>query len=551
MRFCRAPFLTAALAVACGLAAPAAKSLRAQEPVAIISIAPLDRFNQDIGYVLESANFGSLAPVYSMYGDFYTKGIDKSKPIGIQVTLNGQVPTPIICIPVTSTEDLLGAIAGLGIESDDLGDGMIEILPPTGQTIFGKTVGGWLYLAQSEDELSGALPEDPAAMLGDLPNRYTFAVRLSVQALPEDMKNMVGEQMRIGLANGMAEQPDQTDEERELAAKMGEAQIAQIEQLLAELDQVFLGWTVDASKQLTYFDMGAQFLEGTKLAAQADLAAKTTTDYKAILLPNSAVSFRFASEIPASDRPLAIQNFRNSMSQGASMASKQQLPDEAKELVKGLLDGLGAVAEKTINEGKFDGAGSLSLADSTPRLLIGGRVADGAALAAEFKKLAAGLPPEASNDITFDFDYDTYKGMNLHRITTKVKIADPAAKQIFGDQIELIVGTSEKGFMISMDPSGDAAIKTAVDAMATSMNEAAPPFQAVIRVEQILAFAQTVAPNSIVDNAVASIRQYAGKDSVKINGSAIPRGAVYRLLIEEGVLRAAGAAGQGGGGGGF
>ncbi|MGB7206754.1 MAG: hypothetical protein WBD37_14885, partial [Anderseniella sp.] len=472
MRFCRAPFLTAALAVTCGLAAPAAKSLRAQEPVAIISIAPLDRFNQDISYVLEAANFGSLAPVYSMYGDFYTKGIDKSKPIGIQVTLNGQVPSPIICIPVTSTEDLLGAIAGLGIESDDLGDGMVEILPPNGPTIFGKTMNGWLYLAQSEDELSGALPEDPVAMLGKLPDTYTLAVRLSVQALPEDMKTMVGEQMRIGFANGMAEQPGQTDEEKAKAAEMGEAQIAQIEQLLTELDQVFLGWSIDASKQLTFFDVGAQFLEGSKLAAQADLAANTTTDYKSLVLPNSAVSFRFASEIPESDRPLAIQNFRNSMEQGAAAADKQDLPPELKELLTGLLDGLGAIAEKTINEGKFDGAGSLSLADSTPRLLIGGRVADGAALAAEFKKLAAGLPPEAANDITFDFDYETYNGMNLHRITTKVKIADPAAKQMFGDQIELIIGTSDKGFMVSMDPSGDAAVKSAVDAMANSKNEA-------------------------------------------------------------------------------
>jgi hypothetical protein len=45
---------------------------------------------------------------------------------------------------------------------------------------------------------------------------------------------------------------------------------------------------------------------------------------------------------------------------------------------------------------------------------------------------------------------------------------------------------------------------------------------------------------------------YAGKDKVSVKGRVIPRGAVYRVNVEEGVMRSIGAAAKAGsGGGGF
>ena len=75
--------------------------------------------------------------------------------------------------------------------------------------------------------------------------------------------------------------------------------------------------------------------------------------------------------------------------------------------------------------------------------------------------------------------------------------------------------------------------------------------EGVIEVGQLVKYAQTVSPNSMIDIVLQTIQQYAGKDRVLINGNLIPRGLVYRFSVDEGVLRAIGTAaksGQNGGG---
>ena len=82
--------------------------------------------------------------------------------------------------------------------------------------------------------------------------------------------------------------------------------------------------------------------------------------------------------------------------------------------------------------------------------------------------------------------------------------------------------------------------------MKKSPSSAATPFEGTIEVADILNYAQSISPNSMLDLVIDAIKQSEGKDRVLVNGSVIPRGMVYRLTIEEGVLRAAGAAGKAG-----
>lgn len=543
MRSYRSIFLSASLAVCCGLLAPVAK---AQQPVAIVSIAPLDRLKKDISHLLEATSMGQVAPMVDFFGNFYTKGIDGTRPIGVQVTLEGEMPKAVIFIPVSNLQEFFTALEGIGIEPDEIESNLYEIITP-GPAVFAKLEGDWLYVAQAEDDLA-TVPANPDQMLGTLPQRYDLAIRMNVQALPAELTDMMTNELRTGFENSLADQ-DQTAEEQELAKKSGEAQLAQIEKLLAELNQVFLGWSVNSSERVTLLDLGFQCVEGSSLAEQANLAANVTSDYQAFQLADSAASFQFAQEIPESERELAIENFRNSMQQAKGMIEKQaEIPTA---LANALLDTLSKVLEGTIQDGKLDGAGSLSVADDTLRILFGGRIADGAAFAADVKALAADLPPEIAGDVAFDFDYDTYKGVTLHRATVQAKIADPAAQEVFGNELKLVIGTADKGFLVALDPSGDAAVRQAIDAMQAAGTQKSTPFASVVRLEQILAFVQTLGPNPMIDIAVDSIREHSGNDTVQVNGRPIKDGAIYSFSIDDGILKAVGTAAQGGGGGGF
>ncbi|MCA9127198.1 MAG: hypothetical protein KDB22_08930, partial [Planctomycetales bacterium] len=197
-------------------------------PVATVSIASLDKMLKDSRHLLEVCGVAEMGMFVLPMVEHYTQGLDKSKPIGVFVTLDGQMPSALICLPVASRQEFFKGLEGMGIEPDDLGDGVYEVTTP-GQTLFAKDANGWLYVAQSEQELL-RVPADPAAGLGNLPSRYNVATRIDVQALPPELKAMATEQMRIGFENAMAAQDDQSEEQQAATKAAGEAQLAQIEQ---------------------------------------------------------------------------------------------------------------------------------------------------------------------------------------------------------------------------------------------------------------------------------------------------------------------------------
>ena len=526
---------SAALMVAFGIS-----TAKAQEPptVGVVSIANLDKVTNDISYMIEATNFREFSALFTLSANQYTQGINRDKPLGAIIKLDGQTPLFTVFMAMDDVELFFQALEGLGIEPDDLGDGLYEI--DTGaQVIYCKTHNGWMFVAQSENELSN-LPDDPSQELRRLPEKYDLAIQINVSKVPDELKEAAIEQIRMGYENSLAQAGQEVNEE------MAEAQIEQMQQMMSDTDQLIVGWAVDQSGQKTYFDGAVLFKEGTKLAQQVADSMDTTSKYAKFILPQASAKFRFTAAIPEGERETAKANFRNSMKSAAEQAT-QNAPPEAQEVLEEFMAGFGKIMEDTIDEGMFDGAGSVSVANDELKVLIGGLVADGNALAEEFKKLAAkkpeGEPP------TFEFDYSTYKDVTLHKVTGPVS-GDDAVKEVLGDEITIVIGTSDKGYIIALADDSDKLAKQAIDGLEKAEAVKAPPFEGVIRVEDFMKFAQTISPNPMLENALNTISEYDGKDKVEINGQLIPRGGVYRFSMDEGVLRTIGAAARGGGGGG-
>ncbi|HBE68000.1 MAG TPA: hypothetical protein DDW52_07605 [Planctomycetaceae bacterium] len=539
-------FRSAAIAASFAVLVPAIslKQAVAQKPVATVSIAPLDRLTTDINELLTAVSASSVQPMISFFADHYTQGMDRTRPAGVLVTLNNQAPSALIFLPIKDEAALFTALEGIGVQADELESNLWELITP-GQAMFVKKSDGWLFVAQTEDELS-ALPADPAAALGGLYKTYDLAVRMNVQALPAEMKNMVMENMRMGFENGLQANPNQTEDEREAARQAGEAQIEQINRMMEETEQAFVGWSFDSANQRMYVDVGSLAVPGTSMAKSAELALEAESDYSAFILPNAVMKFRQTALIAEGDREASVTSVNGSLKQVESMIDKDDKLDAGlKDLLKGVVGSLGALVKDTINEGKLDGVGSASLADGRLQLLIGGRIADGNALAAKVQEAAAELEGK-SGAPEFEFGYETYKGVTLHRATVALP---PQAQQIIGDQALLTVGTADKGFIIGLDAAGDALVKGAIDAMQSSGPQKVSPFEADIQVGAILEFVKTIVPNPMVEKAAETIQSYAESDMVRITSRAIPRGATIRLSIDEGILQAIGGAVQGGGGG--
>ncbi len=535
MHFRRPLALAATCAVAvCGLVLPTANAQAPQRPVAVVSIAPLDQLLQDTSYLLKVSNVPEIGGLVNMMANQYTQGLDRTRPIGVSIAMQGQMPSALVFLPLSSREKFFGALAGMGIEPDDLGGGLFEI-DTNGQTLFAKESQGWLFIAQTEEALA-QVPADPAQLLGALPKQYDIAVNLDVQALPAELKEMAIEQMRIGLERGMAEQRDLSEEDTAKAKELSEANIQQLERMIQETEKAIVGLQIDSTQQNVALDFAGQFIAGSKLANQVAALQNLTSDFTKLAFPNAAAQFRVTSIIAEEDKAAQIMNLRNSMSQ-----LEQQIPEADRAVAKDILQGLTKVIEQTIQQGTFDGAASVSLADDTFRALAGGLVADGRALEAELKKIAAAVK-DKQDAPQFKFSYGQHQGMNLHSVQFPINSNDPGVQKAFGDSLLVNVATSDKSYLISIDPSGDAALKQAIDRLASASATKVSPMDAFVEIGQVLQFAQAISPNPMLENALKTIQQYAGKDKILAAVHLIERGGIYRLTVEEGVLRAGGAA---------
>ncbi len=538
-----------AAVTAVGLLAPVkAFSQGPEKPVAVVSIAPIERLMQDFTYLMRTCGVPQVGGIGSMMVKQYTQGLDTKRAAGVAIQIvNGQ-PVAMGFLPLSSREQFFSALAGAGQIPDDLGKGMFAF-DLGGRTVYAKEQGQWLFIGQQEDDLKSP-PADPSTMLGDSPTKYDLAMRINVQALPAEMKEMAVGQLRAGYERQLAQEQGQTADEKAAAEQMGKASIEQIERMLKETDQVLWGLSASAAAQKVQVDVGATFVAGSELAAQMEKQNGVTSDFTGLLIQGAAMTTRMTSLIGDADKVVAKGNLKSFLAQiEKPIEASGDLPSASKEALKKFLRGAVGVLEKTIDAGKFDGGGAVALTDGKVRGVFGGTVADGMQIEKDVKELVASLG--SGPDVPkFQFNYAKHQNVNLHKVSIPIKSDDPKVRKVLGTELKLVIGTGEKSLYLSIDPDGDSVIKSALDRVNSTKSVKVTPVETILEVGQILAFVQTINSNPVLEMAAQSMQASEGKDKVRVVANVIPRGAVYQMTIEEGVLKGIGAAVQASQGGG-
>ncbi|GIW97064.1 MAG: hypothetical protein KatS3mg111_0397 [Pirellulaceae bacterium] len=526
---------------------PIARAQESQQPLLMISVAPLDGVLKNTSYMLRACNIPEMSGLVTIMANQYSQGLDTTRPVGAIVTLEQGAPKPVVFLPAANVDQFFGALAGAGIEADDLGDGLFEV--NTGrQILYARHSGNWLFITQTE-EASSQVPADPERLLGDLPQRYDIAVRLNVQSLPPELKSMVVTQVRAGFEQSIAMQQNQDPQEAESARQIGEASLQQIEQLINDTEQVIIGWRIDQAGQKTYIDAAAQFVTGSSLANQVEQSRDLSSRYSSLILPDAAVYARSAAKIVSeNDKQVAKNNLHNSFAQiKKQVESNAEIPSDIAEVITNFLDSVETITAKTIDEGVSDGVASMTVTDGTLRVLAGGMIADGNELARSLEKVMTKVASEAKG-VQVEFNYGTHGDYQLHRIAVPLDSGDQRMRAIFGGQLLIGIASADKAFLLTLDPSGDALLKSAIDRLNGAQPQPATPFELVAHIQPLLQFANSVSPNPILEQAAQAAAQAQGNDKITVTARYINRGAVYRLSLDEGVLRTIGTAAKAGGG---
>ncbi len=227
---------------------------------------------------------------------------------------------------------------------------------------------------------------------------------------------------------------------------------------------------------------------------------------------------------------MAKNNIRNAYGQlEKQIDDSGSLPAANKEALKKFIKGMISILDKTIDSGKFDGGGAVSLADSKVRACLAELWPMARRLKKEVKELVAslGTGPEIPK---FEFNYAKHQNVNLHKVSIPIKSDDRQVKKIFGGELKLVVGTGDKAFFLALDPDGDTVIKSALDRLAAKKAVKVIPGEMILQAGQVMAFAQSVAPNPIIESVATMLEQAEGKDKIKVTTTPVTRACSIRSV---------------------
>lgn len=531
----------AALWAVAALVTPLAQA-SAQEikPVAVVSIASLDKILSDVEYLTAVAGSPDVGKAAALQAGFFLNGFDRAKPSGAFIMMDGMEPRVTGFLPVKDFKAVLTTLRNVGMEGRDAGGGVLQF-DQGGQSIFAKEQTGWVYLAQKAEQLSAKLPMDPSKLLAGLDQKYNVAVQVNMTNLPREIKqtavSLIKSQAEAQLRDGIGNAAD-----REALEKVSRNSVNTIVALIEETDQITLGWGVDRTAKSTHLDLSMTAVAGTTSAKRLALAGDSKSAFAGFLMPDAAVTLNMTQKLLKED----IDQYNSLLKPLRAQALKEidndvEVPAELKAEAKEVLGSLIDVLQATIESGKIDAGASLFLEPKALSFASGLYVADGATLEKTVKKGAAILAKTEAEFPKVNFDAEKHAGVSFHTFTIPVPEGEGEARQLLGDQLDVVLGTGAKAFYLAFGKGSSATLKKVIDKSAADANKTVPPLQLNVALTPI---AKTAAP-ALGDNpagavAVAALEKAGGKDHIRVTHKSIQRGFEFRIEVEEGVLKVIG-----------
>ena len=524
----------------------------AETPVAIVSISGVENVLKDVNTLANIAGLGAEAMQFTMIGGVQAQamGLDTKKPWGAVMYLGEGAPKGMLFVPITDLQKLLTMAKGFNLPIQDNGDGTYSLTGPAGNSVVLKEQKGWLFVAQSADNLAN-LPDDPTTLLGGLDKQYTIAIRANLQSIPAPLRDQFIALIKSGAQGGLRRLPGEEETQFLVRQKMVEAQIQQLGTMINETDQFTLGWGVDGAGKKTTLDFNLTAVAGSNLAKQFAKAKDLKSDFTGFLNAQAAGNFHLVSKIEPPDVEQLTQGLASMRERAMKgVDNDTNIPnDEGKKVVKEIVNQLFDVAKATIESGKLDGGAVLNLSAKNLTFAAGAYVADGAGIESALKKLVE----IAKNEPDFpgvNFNVATHQGVRFH--TTSLPNPDPQAKQVFGDKIDVALGVGDKSVYLAVGKDTLQTLKDIIDKSASGSSKAVLPAEFALSLGQVLNFISQFDGNPMVAAVAAEVAKANGQDHVRVQSKPMENGAVGHVELEEGVIRAIGAAakmGIAGGGG--
>jgi hypothetical protein len=523
--------------------------------VAVIGATSYNNLVGDINFIGSLADRPELGQMLQGTIALFTQGkgldgVDQSKPWGVILQSDGQQFLPVACVAVTDINKVLSIVQGFGAKIDDGADGAKQIALPSGQTIHLKEAGGWAYIGQTEAALA-ALPADPAAELNKIVADYDLGARIAVQNVPEQYRQMAVQAMKSGMEDGLQKKDDESDEVYASRRKLAEAQVAQLETMVKEIDEVITGWAIDSESQKTFFDFTYRALPGSKLAKQIAGAGTPKTNFAGFFQPDAAATYSFANQADPETIQENIDQMRATMDIMRKQAEKaideeEDIPDdETRTAVKAALADFMDAFQATMESGQMDGGAALHLSADKLTLVAAAQIKEPGKFESGLKKLAE-LAEKEPDFNGVQWNAANHEGVSFHTLSVPVPEDNAEARKMFGEKVDVAFGIGSEAVYIAVGQENLDAVNKAIDASKAEPNKEVPTFEFSASLGQFMEFAAANAKDEdkpMVQAIADMLKNDAqGRDHIRASSTLIENGQKVRFEAEEGVLRAIGKA---------
>jgi hypothetical protein len=531
--------LVSTLAVVLSFVA-AARALADDKPVVAVTLPSYNALVKDVAYVAKLVGMEGAEKKIEEAADAFAgglEGLDKSKPLGFVVNTDGAGFTPLVFLPVTDADKLLKSL-GAFVASEDAGDGVKKLTSTmgAGQAAYLKTKGGWAYVAQNAEALA-TLPEDPLKSLGGLDKDYDVATRLYLQNVPDLWRSLIINGVEQGVKATLRQKPDESEEEFAVRKKLVQAQVDNLVAMINDMDQVTLGWNVDATGKKVYLDIGTTVLADSKTAKKlAEQYKDLKTDFGGFFRDDAVVAMNGVSKITAEDATATAATFSELRKQLMDQLEKSDdFDNEAqKAKVKELANKMMDVLDGMIKGGRFD-AGLAVLGDGPFTIAYGMYVPDPAAAEKAVKDVIK-LAEEEGLLAKVEYDAEKKGDVRYHRITPNLGGKDEEVSKVLGPEPKIIVGIGKNALYVGVGSVASKTLQLLIEESKAAAGKPALPMQFSVALEPILKFVAKQDPdNEIIKALTESVA--GGQDHVRITGRPIPNGQIARIEVEEGVVK--------------
>lgn len=508
----------------------------ATEPALVVTLGSLNQLMQDVNYVTAMVGQPQAGGLFSMMAGGFAQGLDMDQPIGVLVPLVDGVPQPLAMLPTADIKSMLKRLEAQLGPSDELDDGTLVVSVGVNM-LYIKQVGNWAALAQSRQTLELA-PADPTTYFAGMGNEYFVAVRLQMQQVPQETRDVLVGQIRQGFDQAMRRGGGD-----EAGAQMAENAMAQLEQIINETDELMIGLDADQQSGQVRIDTSFTAVPGSLLADIYSGQQPIASRFSSVIRPDAAAYYHGAISIsPSAAEQVKTQVESNLTMLSSALDQEDNLNPEQREKIELMVERVLALAVESIEEGKAD-TGALLMADeSQGRFVLGSFVSDGNEAAQLVKDFAKEIENETDAP-RFKFDIGTYNGVTMHLVEADVPADQDEARKVFGETLQIHIGTAPKAVYLGAGQDSESLLKSLIDAGdESSVPEGRPSGQFKLNLLPILEYAQSIEQNSTIATMIDALLKSSDTGQLGFVFNAIPNGQSSKIMLSEGLLKAIGAA---------